>query len=210
MSAIATTPVSRRYASAEMVGALGPLLLPLLAPAFRPSAAPPRAPITPPPAHVSLPTPHSPPPTPTGLSPLASRLSPPASPLSRLSPLASRLPPAAASLPLLLLSQPAHAADVSWIAPTKLLLGPLLSVGTLLFLLRVVLSWFPKYDLDELPWSLAARPTEPFLKPTRALIPPVAGVDISPLVWVGLLSFCNEILLGPQGLLTIMQRKGGL
>ena len=34
-----------------------------------------------------------------------------------------------------------------------------------------------------------------------------AGVDISPLVWVAILSFFSEILTGPQGILTIVQRN---
>ena len=87
-------------------------------------------------------------------------------------------------------------------------LGPALSVGTVLFLMRVVLSWFPKYNLNELPWNIAAWPTEPILKPTRALVPPVAGVDVSPLIWVGILTFLSEILVGPQGILSIIERKG--
>jgi YggT family protein len=41
-------------------------------------------------------------------------------------------------------------------------------------------------------------------------IPPVAGVDITPIVWVSILSFISEILTGPQGLLNIIERKGGL
>jgi YggT family protein len=86
--------------------------------------------------------------------------------------------------------------------------GPLLSIFTVLFLFRVVLSWFPKYDLNVLPWNIAAWPTEPILKPTRRLIPPVAGVDISPIVWVAFLSFLSEILIGPQGLLSILQKQG--
>ena len=81
-------------------------------------------------------------------------------------------------------------------------------VGTVLFLMRVVLSWFPKYNLNELPWNIAAWPTEPILKPTRALVPPVAGVDVSPLIWVGILTFLSEILVGPQGILSIIERKG--
>jgi YggT family protein len=111
---------------------------------------------------------------------------------------------------LLSLVEPASASDISWIAPTKAVLGPLLTLSTLAFLFRVVLSWFPNYNLKEPPWSFVAIPTEPFLKPTRMLIPPVAGVDISPLVWVAFLSFISEILLGPQGLFTIMQRNGGM
>ena len=74
--------------------------------------------------------------------------------------------------------------------------------------MRVVLSWFPKYNLNELPWNIAAWPTEPILKPTRALVPPVAGVDVSPLIWVGILTFLSEILVGPQGILSIIERKG--
>ena len=35
----------------------------------------------------------------------------------------------------------------------------------------------------------------------------VGGVDVSPIVWVALLSFVNEILLGPQGILNLIQRK---
>ena len=53
-----------------------------------------------------------------------------------------------------------------------------------------------------------AAPTEPLLKPTRKVVPPVAGVDISPIIWVSILSFISEILIGPQGLLTIMQKRG--
>ena len=102
------------------------------------------------------------------------------------------------------------ASDTSWIGPTRAVLGAVLSLFTVLFLLRVVLSWFPKYDLNVLPWNIAAWPTEPILKPTRLFIPPVAGVDVSPLVWVAILSFVSEVITGPQGLLSIMQKQGAM
>lgn len=38
----------------------------------------------------------------------------------------------------------------------------------------------------------------------------VGGVDISPIIWVALISFFNEILLGPQGLLILVERQGGV
>ena len=113
-----------------------------------------------------------------------------------------------AAAALLSVAEPAAASDTAWIAPAKLVLGPTLTVGTIFFLMRVVLSWFPKYPLDQLPWSIVAAPTEPLLKPTRKVVPPVAGVDISPIIWVSILSFISEILIGPQGLLTIMQKRG--
>ncbi len=60
---------------------------------------------------------------------------------------------------------------------------------------------------NKMPWAVAYKPTEPILGPTRNLIKPVGGVDISPIIWVALLSFINEILLGPQGILNLLQRK---
>ena len=60
---------------------------------------------------------------------------------------------------------------------------------------------------NKMPWAIAYKPTEPVLGPTRNIIKPVGGVDISPIIWVAVLSFVNEILLGPQGILNLLQRK---
>jgi len=45
--------------------------------------------------------------------------------------------------------------------------------------------------------------TEFLLRPTRRLIPPLGGVDMAPVVWVGLVTLLREVLLGQQGLLTM-------
>ena len=34
-----------------------------------------------------------------------------------------------------------------------------------------------------------------------------SGVDVSPIVWVALTSFMNEILVGKQGLLVLLAQK---
>jgi YggT family protein len=47
-------------------------------------------------------------------------------------------------------------------------------------------------------------PTEPLLIPTRKLIPPIGGVDITPIIWFGLVSLGRELLLGQQGLLRMI------
>ncbi|MGB3298553.1 MAG: YggT family protein [Phormidesmis sp.] len=91
-----------------------------------------------------------------------------------------------------------NAAIAAWI------IGPLLSLYTLLFLFRIILTWYPEADLAKFPFVIAAWPTEPFLIPTRKLVPPIGGVDISPIVWVGIVSFLREILVGQQGLLRMM------
>ena len=84
------------------------------------------------------------------------------------------------------------------------LLGPFLGLMTLLFICRIVLSWYPQTNLNRLPFLLAAWPTEPLLIPVRKLVPPIGGVDISPIIWVGIISLIRELLLGQQGLLRMM------
>jgi YggT family protein len=81
-----------------------------------------------------------------------------------------------------------------------------------LFLFRIVLTWYPQVDLSKGAMRVVGAPTEPLLAPTRRLIQPIGGVDVAPVVWVGLLSLVRELLVGQQGLLTLwMQRaaQGG-
>lgn len=84
-------------------------------------------------------------------------------------------------------------------------LSILLGLFIFLFIIRIVLTWYPQAELTRLPFVLAYFPTEPFLAPTRKLIPSLGGVDITPIIWVGIVSFLREILLGQQGLLHMMQ-----
>lgn len=87
---------------------------------------------------------------------------------------------------------------------TGSILGSFLGLMILLFIFRIVLTWYPQVDLNRFPFSLAAWPTEPFLVPLRKLVPPLGGVDITPVVWVGIFSLLRELLLGQQGLLTMI------
>ncbi len=88
---------------------------------------------------------------------------------------------------------------------SNLSLSILLGLLILLFIFRIVLTWYPQAELNRLPFVLAYFPTEPFLAPTRKVIPSLGGVDITPIIWVGIFSFLREILLGQQGLLHMMQ-----
>ncbi|MFZ9751935.1 MAG: YggT family protein [Cyanobium sp.] len=83
-----------------------------------------------------------------------------------------------------------------------LLLGLLLGAWTLLFLARIVLTWYPQVDLSQGAGRLLGWPTEPLLAPTRRLIQPIGGVDVAPVVWVGLISLLRELLVGQQGVVT--------
>jgi YggT family protein len=83
------------------------------------------------------------------------------------------------------------------------ILAPLLGVMILLFILRTVLTWYPQAEVRP-PFSVIAWITEPLLKPMRKLVPPLGGVDITPIIWVGIFSLMRELLLGQQGILTMM------
>lgn len=87
------------------------------------------------------------------------------------------------------------------------ILGPVFASLNFLFIIRIVMSWYPQLPVDKFPYVIAFAPTEPVLEPTRRLIPPVGGVDVSPVIWVALMSFVNEILLGQQGLLVLLSQQ---
>jgi YggT family protein len=90
-------------------------------------------------------------------------------------------------------------------------LKPTLTVVEICFILRIVMSWDPELNTDKkLPWAVFYKPTEPILAPTRKVIKPIGGVDISPIVWTFIISLLSEILLGPQGLLILIERQGGM
>jgi len=94
------------------------------------------------------------------------------------------------------------------VAIANLLLGLVFAFMTLLFIFRIILTWYPQIDLGKFPFNVVAVPTEPLLAPTRKIVPPIGGVDITPILWVGVFSLLREILLGQQGLLTMMTRLG--
>lgn len=83
-----------------------------------------------------------------------------------------------------------------------LLLGLLLAGWTLLFLFRIVLTWYPQIDLERGAMRVIGWPTEPVLAATRRLVQPIGGVDVTPVIWVGLVSLLRELLVGQQGVLT--------
>jgi YggT family protein len=91
-------------------------------------------------------------------------------------------------------------------AIAALTLSILLGLMVLLFIFRIILTWYPQVDLDRMPFKLIAAPTEPLLAPLRKIVSPIGGVDITPIIWVGIFSLLREILLGQQGLLTMMSR----
>ena len=82
-------------------------------------------------------------------------------------------------------------------------LGISLSFLTIAFLIRLILTWYPKVCLNKGFWLLISLPTNSVLNITRKLIPPIGGVDVGPVIWIGLISFLREILVGQQGIIKL-------
>lgn len=82
-------------------------------------------------------------------------------------------------------------------------LSLVLGLMTMLFVFRIVLTWYPQAELNRLPFSLVVFPTEPLLRPLRKIISPIGGVDITPIIWVGIITLVREILVGQQGIITM-------
>ena len=96
---------------------------------------------------------------------------------------------------------------LSYLPILDVALGILLSFLTLIFLMRLILTWYPKVDLNKGFLLLIAIPTSYILNFTRKLIPPIGGVDIGPVIWIGILSFLREILVGQQGLIKLAMQN---
>ena len=83
-------------------------------------------------------------------------------------------------------------------------LGLVLSMLTLAFLVRLIISWYPKINTSNRLWTIVLLPTSSILKLTKKIIPPIGGVDVTPVIWIGIVSLIREILVGQQGLIKLI------
>lgn len=65
---------------------------------------------------------------------------------------------------------------------------------TILVVVRVLLSWVPSVDYGHPLISLIVRITDPILQPVRRVLPPVGGLDLSPIIAILLLSLVGKLL----------------
>ena len=69
------------------------------------------------------------------------------------------------------------------------------------------MTWYPKINGENGFWIIVTLPTNRILNITKKLIPPIGGVDVSPVIWIGIISFIRELLVGQQGLIKLAIQK---
>lgn len=65
----------------------------------------------------------------------------------------------------------------------------------LLLIIRVILSWVPGIDYHHPAVQFVFRLTSPVLNPIRRAVPPVGGLDLSPLVAILLLIIVQRVVM---------------
>ncbi len=69
-----------------------------------------------------------------------------------------------------------------------------LVIYSYLLIIRVLLTWFPNLDWSNPILLNLAAITDPYLNIFRGLIPPIAGIDISPILAFVLLNFAQSFV----------------
>lgn len=70
----------------------------------------------------------------------------------------------------------------------------LLQALTWLILIRVLITWIPNLDPFHPIVRLLRQATDPILEPARRIIPPIGGLDISPIVVILILQGLQMLL----------------
>jgi YggT family protein len=74
-------------------------------------------------------------------------------------------------------------------------LSTFLQIYVALMIIRVLLSWFPNINWYDPPFSILSQLTDPYLNLFRSIIPPLGGIDFSPMIAFFVLQFGSQILL---------------
>jgi len=64
-----------------------------------------------------------------------------------------------------------------------------INIYLVLLVIRVLLSWFPSINWYNQPWLTLSQLTDPYLNLFRSIIPPLGGIDFSPILALLLLQF---------------------
>lgn len=74
-------------------------------------------------------------------------------------------------------------------------LATTLNIYIVLILIRVLLTWFPNVNWYNQPFSALSQVTDPYLNLFRSLLPPIGGMDFSPILAIFALQAVARVLL---------------
>lgn len=77
-------------------------------------------------------------------------------------------------------------------------LATFLQIYLVLLFIRILLTWFPNVNWFDPPFSILAQLTDPYLNIFRSFIPPVGGMDFSPMLAIILLQVVSSLLTSLQ------------
>jgi YggT family protein len=73
-------------------------------------------------------------------------------------------------------------------------LATFIQIYTVLLIIRVLLTWFPNVNWYNQPFAALSQITDPYLNMFRSIIPPLGGMDFSPILAFIVLNILGELL----------------
>lgn len=74
-------------------------------------------------------------------------------------------------------------------------LGQFLQIYFVLLIVRILLSWFPNLNWYNPPLSILSQVTDPYLNLFRSIIPPLGGIDFSPMLAIFVLQIASSLFM---------------
>lgn len=68
------------------------------------------------------------------------------------------------------------------------------NIYTLVIFIRILLSWFPNIDWFSQPFATVGQLTDPYLNLFRSIIPPLGGLDFSPMLAILALQLLSQLV----------------
>jgi YggT family protein len=78
-------------------------------------------------------------------------------------------------------------------------LAQFLQIYIVLLIIRILLTWFPTVEWGTAPFSWLSQITDPYLNLFRSIIPPLGGMDFSPMLAILLLQVVSGVIPGLLG-----------
>lgn len=75
-------------------------------------------------------------------------------------------------------------------------LATFISLYSYVVIIRILLTWFPTISWYNQPFSTLSQLTDPYLNLFRSIIPPLGGIDLSPILAILLLQVAGGLVSG--------------